>query len=704
MPFETPIIVVFFSFFLSYKLLLVVVAFMTAVKRRKNKKVINGAIKSTGRELPEDIMADSSLLFVEPKAFYRRKRFNFVVGVSVGLLAMYAASTTPVAQTHLNHFQDYVMLQLADIDLASILPQSYMVDEFLGNFTNLLRPTPATEISFMPAAEYKDQLGLKPHFPVVMIPGVVSSGLESWSTSVRSRKYFHMVRSVLLDKEDWMKNLMLDPDTGLDPPECKIRAVQGVEAADYFITGYWVWAKVIENLATIGYDTNSMHFASYDWRLSFGNLEVRDHYFSQLKAKIEFSKLSSGGLKSVIVTHSMGGSMFPYFLKWVESKQGGDGGPNWTNDHIESFVNIAGPLLGVPKAVTSLISGETRDTMALGSFGAFVLEKFFSRRERTRLLRSWMGGSSLLPKGSQTIWGNGRRAPDDEEDEKYESFGNMISFVPHPDGMNENSTEMPSSAEDPLIRNYTVDGSFGLLLKNADTNFAKQLYSNYSFGITTDPKQLDKNENDPTKWSNPLESRLPYAPDMKIYCMYGIGVPTERSYYYAMTDEKLEEECIDHNSTGCAHETIYEHAISSSNDDREAHNALRPPHLYIDANVNDPIQRIETGIRFSDGDGTVPLLSLGYMCSPSGAWTKHADLYNPGHSPVILREYMNEVSVSKLDVRGGYKASDHVDILGNWDMTLDLLQIVSGKGDNVTQRMISPIEEHAKKIDLNDLD
>lgn len=93
---------------------------------------------------------------------------------------------------------------------------------------------------------------------------------------------------------------------------------------------------------------------------------------------------------------------------------------------------------------------------------------------------------------------------------------------------------------------------------------------------------------------------------------------------------------------------------------------------YIDANVNDPIQRIETGIRFSDGDGTVPLLSLGYMCSPSGPWTKHADLYNPGHSPVVLREYMNEVSVSKLDVRGGYKASDHVDILGNWEMTVSI--------------------------------
>jgi phospholipid:diacylglycerol acyltransferase len=48
-----------------------------------------------------------------------------------------------------------------------------------------------------------------------------------------------------------------------------------------------------------------MHFASYDWRLSFSNLEVRDSYFSHLKSTIELSKKKSG-LKSVIVTHSMG--------------------------------------------------------------------------------------------------------------------------------------------------------------------------------------------------------------------------------------------------------------------------------------------------------------------------------------------------------------------------------------------------------------
>lgn len=60
------------------------------------------------------------------------------------------------------------------------------------------------------------------------------------------------------------------------------------------------------------------------------------------------------------------------------------------------------------------------------------------------------------------------------------------------------------------------------------------------------------------------------------------------------------------------------------------------------------------------------------MCAPSGGWTKHADLYNPGHSPVVLKEYVHEQSDSKLDVRGGSKAGDHVDILGNWEMTVRL--------------------------------
>lgn len=42
------------------------------------------------------------------------------------------------------------------------------------------------------------------------------------------------------------------------------------------------------------------------------------------------------------------------------------------------------------------------------------------------------------------------------------------------------------------------------------------------------------------------------APNMKIYCFYGIGVPTERSYYYAIMDEHLDKVCnVSNNTTEC---------------------------------------------------------------------------------------------------------------------------------------------------------
>jgi phospholipid:diacylglycerol acyltransferase len=106
-----------------------------------------------------------------------------------------------------------------------------------------------------------------------------------------------------------MAALMLDPETGLDPPGVRIRAAQGIDAAQKFIEGYWLWCatcsplkgvvqtadgsyreKIIQNLAALNYDTNNLDLASYDWRLSYRNLEIRDGYFSRLKHKIESAK------------------------------------------------------------------------------------------------------------------------------------------------------------------------------------------------------------------------------------------------------------------------------------------------------------------------------------------------------------------------------------------------------------------------------
>jgi phospholipid:diacylglycerol acyltransferase len=59
-----------------------------------------------------------------------------------------------------------------------------------------------------------------------------------------------MMRALMLDKEEWKRHIMLDKKTGLDPPGIKLRAAQGFDATDFFITGYWIWNKILENLVS----------------------------------------------------------------------------------------------------------------------------------------------------------------------------------------------------------------------------------------------------------------------------------------------------------------------------------------------------------------------------------------------------------------------------------------------------------------------
>lgn len=39
----------------------------------------------------------------------------------------------------------------------------------------------------------------------------------------------------------------------MDPEGIKLRAASGLEAADYLFPGYWVWGKLIQNLAGDGF-------------------------------------------------------------------------------------------------------------------------------------------------------------------------------------------------------------------------------------------------------------------------------------------------------------------------------------------------------------------------------------------------------------------------------------------------------------------
>ena len=79
----------------------------------------------------------------------------------------------------------------------------------------------------------------------------------------------------------------------------------------FFIS--WVWSRIIENLADVGYDGSRMTMMSYDWRLGYKHMEERDGYFTKLKHTIEAHYITSGD-KVVVISHSMGGTVAYYFF------------------------------------------------------------------------------------------------------------------------------------------------------------------------------------------------------------------------------------------------------------------------------------------------------------------------------------------------------------------------------------------------------
>jgi phospholipid:diacylglycerol acyltransferase len=317
-----------------------------------------------------------------------------------------------------------------------------------------------------------------------------------------------MMRALVADKEEWKRHIMLDKKTGLDPPGIKLRAAQGFDAADFFITGYWIWSKILENLATIGYDPTNSYTAAYDWRLSFKNLEVRDQYFTRLMMQIETS-VKISGQKAVLVSHSMGGQVTFYFFHWVASPSGGNGGDDWVDKHIDSWVNVSGCMLGALKGLPAVLSGEMKDTAQLNAFAVYGIERFLGREERAEIFRAMPGISSMLPIGGDAVWGNQTWAPDDRPGQNV-SYGTFLNFK-------DNNYTHPA-------HNLTVEASMEYLFNTTEDWYQDAVKGSYSHGVAKTKAEVDANEKDPRKWTNPLESRLPLAPNLKIYCFYGISV------------------------------------------------------------------------------------------------------------------------------------------------------------------------------------
>eukprot|EP01129_Flabellula_baltica_P010969 TRINITY_DN4711_c0_g1_i2.p1 TRINITY_DN4711_c0_g1~~TRINITY_DN4711_c0_g1_i2.p1 ORF type:complete len:598 (-),score=128.54 TRINITY_DN4711_c0_g1_i2:237-2030(-) len=387
---------------------------------------------------------------------------------------------------------------------------------------------------YFPGVEYMER-GIVEKHPVVVIPGFVTTGLELWQGDPCAMKYFRqrmwgtltMMESMLRSPECWMKHMSLDPNTGLDPEGVKIRPAVGLEAADYLFPGYWVWGKLIQNLGYLGYDTNDIYMASYDWRLALELNNERDHYFDKLKMNIELLRKSSGE-KVTIISHSMGSIMALQFMKYSDESTELK---NWVDENIDSWINIGGPLLGVMKSVSSYISGEMKDTTQFEVLQNYLLDPIVSKESRRNVMRSWGSIASMMPKGGNKIWGHHNTpAPDDSENQGLE----YLLKIKTTEGDWKNLT-----AEE------AMDFVFETLRSSNNTedhNIANNLNKWYSFGAATDKLPgTEETINGRTHikqemkyWTNPLETQLPYAPNMKIYCLYGVGKQTERGFISTM--------------------------------------------------------------------------------------------------------------------------------------------------------------------------
>ncbi|KAJ4303237.1 phospholipid:diacylglycerol acyltransferase [Kalmusia sp. IMI 367209] len=490
--------------------------------------------------------------------------------------------------------------------------------------------------------------GISAVHPVIMIPGVISTGLESWGTEEESRQYFRkrlwgswsMMRALVLDKASWKKHVMLDTKTGLDPSGVKLRAAQGFDATDFFITGYWIWNKILENLATIGYDPTNAFTAAYDWRMSYMNYEKRDQYFTRLKAHIEIA-VRVQNKKAVLLSHSMGSQVLYYFLHWVEAEGYGNGGPGWVDANIDSWINISGCMLGALKGMPAVLSGEMKDTAQLNAFAVYGLEKFLSRHERAEIFRAMPGISSMLPLGGNAVWGDQYGAPDDLPGQNV-SFGNFIRFA-----RNSNSSLTG--------QNLTVEDSFPFLFKNSEAWYKEMVLQSYSHGVAHTTKEVEDNQLIPAKWINPLETRLPRAPNLKIYCFYGVGKPTERAYYY-----------------------------------RDDQDPLSKLNITIDTAFMNG--NIDHGVVMGEGDGTVNLLSSGYMCTKGWKMKR----YNP--AGVQIKTYEMPHEPDRFSPRGGPNTGDHVDILGRSSLNDLILRVAGGRGELIEETIHSDIKRYAENV------
>jgi len=184
--------------------------------------------------------------------------------------------------------------------------------------------------------------------PIFLLPGLASTRLVSWKYKSCSNP---LLSHVKVQDYVWMNiNMLLQMATidgkcffecmtlGLNQTDmndinvgCKLRPDEGLDAisslapgsfgSNLFVGGKntvyaWLTQWLSDNL---GYDVSSIVGLPYDWRLSPDIMEKRDGFLTLTRKRIE-ATVASNGMPGVMVAHSMGNSVFRYFLEWLRNE------------------------------------------------------------------------------------------------------------------------------------------------------------------------------------------------------------------------------------------------------------------------------------------------------------------------------------------------------------------------------------------------
>ncbi|KAA8494901.1 Phospholipid:diacylglycerol acyltransferase [Porphyridium purpureum] len=533
--------------------------------------------------------------------------------------------------------------------------------------------------------------------PVIIIPGITSISMEMWDgrecaaqVTFRERLWGGLmdgVRHFLRDTKCWMEHMSLDLLTWDDPAGIRLRPAAGFSSADFLLPNFWVWGKMLENLHDVGYEPRNMHLLTYDWRLSFHDLDSRDAFFKQLQVHVELLRCRNGGKRVALLTHSMGGLITQYFLQWAEYNLG----TRWINEHLVSWINIASPSLGVCKSVSAVLSGEMRDTAEFGRFSRQMFGSLFGYDRTISFFRSLGSLPSMFPIGSAKMWHAYSGKTDDEAP--------LLSFetlAPDSSVLASARNETLKEAWDNVVQerimdraqierlangtSYSVSNYFDFLAE-AIPRYYKQVKTHY---------ELNGNNNSRNSWYSALHNPLPQAPQLKIYCLYGVlnSTSTEIGYHYL----------IDGSQNLSDSSSIF----------------------FLNPGASSERGDVKNGVIMGYGDGTVPLASLAHGCY---LWKlgdgSPINRMNPANIPVTIREYLpgGPSETRNLGaafwtedfntlIRGGEFAVTHVEILGNREVLRDALHILTKplRNDHQQRDMDGDVDELNDQIQSHSFD